>query len=87
MTATPPGKTSAMPSLAARYYPTHGRATGVSWMLGIGRFGAITGAWMGATLLGLGWTFTQVLTALLLPAGLAALAVLIKGVVSHADAT
>ena len=51
------------------------------------RFGAITGAWMGATLLGLGWTFTQVLTALLLPAGLAALAVLIKGVVSHADAT
>jgi AAHS family 4-hydroxybenzoate transporter-like MFS transporter len=81
------GAQSAMPSLAARYYPTHGRATGVSWMLGIGRFGAITGAWMGATLLGLGWTFTQVLTALLLPAGLAALAVLIKGVVSHADAT
>ena len=47
-----------MPSQAdAIFYPTQGRATGVSWMLGIGRFGAILGAWMGATLLGLGWNF------------------------------
>lgn len=38
------GAQSAMPSLAARFYPTQGRATGVSWMLGIGRFGAILGA-------------------------------------------
>ncbi|WP_213875127.1 MFS transporter [Pseudomonas sp. dw_358] len=81
------GAQSAMPSLAARFYPTQGRATGVSWMLGIGRFGAILGAWMGATLLGLGWNFEQVLTALVIPAGLATLAVLIKGFVSHADAT
>lgn len=62
------GAQSAMPSLAARFYPTQGRATGVSWMLGIGRFGAILGAWSGATLLGLGWNFEQVLTALLVPA-------------------
>lgn len=81
------GAQSAMPSLAARFYPTQARATGVSWMLGIGRFGAILGAWSGATLLGLGWTFTQVLTALLVPAALAALGVVIKGLVSHADAT
>lgn len=81
------GAQSAMPSLAARFYPTQGRATGVSWMLGIGRFGAILGAWSGATLLGLGWTFEQVLTALLVPAALAAVAVVIKGIVSHADAT
>jgi len=81
------GAQSAMPSLAARFYPTQGRATGVSWMLGIGRFGAILGAWMGATLLGLGWNFEQVLTALVIPAGLATAAVLIKGAVSHADAT
>jgi AAHS family 4-hydroxybenzoate transporter-like MFS transporter len=81
------GAQSAMPSLAARFYPTQGRATGVSWMLGIGRFGAILGAWMGATLLGLGWNFEQVLTALVVPAGLAAAAVVIKGMVSHADAT
>ena len=81
------GAQSAMPSLAARFYPTQGRATGVSWMLGIGRFGAILGAWMGATLLGLGWNFEQVLTALVIPAALATAAVLIKGMVSHADAT
>ncbi|MBK4991095.1 MFS transporter [Pseudomonas sp. S36] len=81
------GAQSAMPSLAARFYPTQGRATGVSWMLGIGRFGAILGAWSGATLLGLGWTLEQVLTALLVPAALAAVAVVIKGIVSHADAT
>ncbi|RMT22863.1 4-hydroxybenzoate transporter [Pseudomonas syringae pv. spinaceae] len=81
------GAQSAMPSLAARFYPTQGRATGVSWMLGIGRFGAILGAWAGASLLGLGWNFEQVLTALVIPAALAALAILIKGWVSHSDAT
>jgi AAHS family 4-hydroxybenzoate transporter-like MFS transporter len=81
------GAQSAMPSLAARFYPTQGRATGVSWMLGIGRFGAILGAWAGATLLGLGWGFEQVLTALVVPAAIAAVAVLVKGLVSHADAT
>jgi AAHS family 4-hydroxybenzoate transporter-like MFS transporter len=81
------GAQSAMPSLGARFYPTQGRATGVSWMLGIGRFGAILGAWAGATLLGLGWNFEQVLTALVVPAALAAIAVLIKGWVSHSDAT
>ncbi|QCI10948.1 MFS transporter [Pseudomonas putida] len=81
------GAQSAMPSLAARFYPTQGRATGVSWMLGIGRFGAILGAWSGATLLGLGWNFEQVLTALLVPAALATVGVIVKGLVSHADAT
>ncbi|MDH4559118.1 MFS transporter [Pseudomonas sp. BN417] len=81
------GAQSAMPSLAARFYPTLGRATGVSWMLGIGRFGAILGAWIGATLLGLGWNFEQVLTALVVPAAIATTAVIIKGMVSHADAT
>ncbi|MBA6087901.1 MFS transporter [Pseudomonas monteilii] len=81
------GAQSAMPSLAARFYPTQGRATGVSWMLGIGRFGAILGAWSGAMLLGLGWNFEQVLTALLVPAALATVGVIVKELVSHADAT
>ena len=39
-----------------------------------------------STLLGLGWNFEQVLTALVLPAALATAAVLLKGLVSHADA-
>ena len=81
------GAQSAMPSLAARFYPTQVRATGVSWMLGIGRFGAILGAWIGATLLGLGWDFQHVLSALVVPAAIATAAIIIKGLVSHSDAT
>ena len=41
---------SSMPALAAGYYPTQGRATGVSWMLGIGRFGGIAGSFLVAEL-------------------------------------
>ena len=33
------GAQSSMPALAAGFYPTQGRATGVAWMLGLGRFG------------------------------------------------
>ena len=63
---------------------------GLSWLIGAGLLPlvvAIVGPWMGATLLGLGWNFEQVLTALVIPAGLATAAVVIKGMVSHADAT
>ena len=37
---------SSMPALAAGFYPTQGRATGVAWMLGIGRFGGIAGSFI-----------------------------------------
>ena len=33
-------------SLAAACYPTRGRASGVWWMLGIGRFGGIAGSFL-----------------------------------------
>ncbi len=45
------GAQSSMPALAAGFYPTQGRATGVAWMLGIGRFGGILGAFSGAFLM------------------------------------
>jgi AAHS family 4-hydroxybenzoate transporter-like MFS transporter len=55
---------SSMPALAAAFYPTQGRATGVAWMLGIGRFGGIAGSFLVAELarrqVGLGWIFTVV---------------------------
>jgi len=35
------GAQTAMPALAAQFYPTQGRATGVAWMLGIDRCGSI----------------------------------------------
>jgi AAHS family 4-hydroxybenzoate transporter-like MFS transporter len=41
---------SSLPALAAAFYPTNGRATGVSWMLGIGRFGGIAGSFLVAQL-------------------------------------
>jgi len=46
------GQTS-MGYLAADFYPTPCRATGMSWMLGFGRFGGISGALLGAELLSL----------------------------------
>ncbi|KHK57584.1 4-hydroxybenzoate transporter [Ralstonia sp. A12] len=41
---------SSMPALAAAFYPTKGRGTGVAWMLGIGRFGGIAGSFLVAEL-------------------------------------
>jgi AAHS family 4-hydroxybenzoate transporter-like MFS transporter len=41
---------SSMPALAAGFYPTQGRASGVAWMLGIGRFGGIAGSFLVAEL-------------------------------------
>ena len=58
---------SSMPALAAAFYPTQGRATGVAWMLGIGRFGGIAGSFLIAELtrrqFGFGAIFTIVATA------------------------
>ena len=73
--------------IGGAFLPDPGSRHRVSSMLGIGRFGAISGAWAGATLLGLGWNFEQVLTILVVPAALATIAIVIKGLVSHADAT
>jgi AAHS family 4-hydroxybenzoate transporter-like MFS transporter len=81
------GAQSSMPVLSARFYPTQCRATGVAWMSGIGRFGAVFGAWIGAVLLGHEWSFSMILSLLLIPASCAALAVLIKYRVAHTDAT
>lgn len=72
------GAQSSMPSLAAAFYPTQGRATGVAWMLGIGRFGGITGALLGAELLRLHLGFDTIFTLLTVPAFLAAGALLVK---------
>ena len=41
---------SSLPALAAAFYPTQGRATGVGWMLGLGRFGGIAGSFLVAEL-------------------------------------
>lgn len=66
-------------AMAAAYYPTRMRATGTSWMTGIGRFGAILGAAVGAVLLGLHWNFGQLFLALTLPIAIAIAAAYAKG--------
>lgn len=66
-------------ALAAGYYPTEMRATGTSWVTGIGRFGAIFGASVGAVLLSFKWDFGQLFLALTVPIGIAIAAAYIKG--------
>jgi AAHS family 4-hydroxybenzoate transporter-like MFS transporter len=73
------GSQTALSPLAAAFYPTAGRATGVAWMLGIGRFGGILGAFSGGVLLSFGWDLRAILTALVVPAVLAGIIVMLKG--------
>jgi len=72
------GAQSSMPSLAAMFYPTHGRATGVAWMLGIGRFGGIAGALLGAELMRRHLGFSATFSLLAIPAVIATIALLAK---------
>lgn len=55
-------------ALAATYYPTYLRSTGVGWGLGIGRVGAIVGPMIGGALLAQQWTIQQLFWAAALPA-------------------
>ncbi|MCO4878309.1 aromatic acid/H+ symport family MFS transporter [Paraburkholderia caribensis] len=73
------GAQVSMVILAAQFYQTQYRATGVSWMLGIGRFGGILGASTGGVLMTLGWDFQTIFFGLAIPAVLAAMAVSLKG--------
>lgn len=69
---------SSLPALAAAFYPTQGRATGVSWMLGIGRFGGIAGSFLVAELTRRQLGLDQVFMALAVPGAIAAVALFIK---------
>jgi AAHS family 4-hydroxybenzoate transporter-like MFS transporter len=56
------GQTSAN-ALAAGFYPTSVRATGVGWALGIGRVGSIVGPLVGGVLLTMKWSAGEVFVA------------------------
>ena len=73
------GANACMYALAAHFYPTQARATGVSWMRGMGGLGSIASGFAGAQMLGAGGSLATVCTALAVPALLAAIAVFIKG--------
>jgi AAHS family 4-hydroxybenzoate transporter-like MFS transporter len=73
-----PGAQAGLNALAARFYPTPIRSTGVGWALGIGRVGSIIGPYIGGTMLAMSWTPQQIFLSGVIPAAIAAAAVLVS---------
>ncbi len=69
---------TSLPSLAAAFYPTQGRATGIAWMLGIGRFGGIAGSFLVGELSRRHLDFSSIFTIVAIPGFVAAVALFIK---------
>jgi AAHS family 4-hydroxybenzoate transporter-like MFS transporter len=72
------GAQTGLNAFAPGCYPTLARATGVSWMLGVGRLGSILGSSIGGVLLSFGWSFGGIFSALAIPATIAAGAILVN---------
>jgi len=72
------GAQAGLNGLAAEFYPTSIRATGVGWASGIGRIGSIIGPVLGGILILLQWEPRQIFLASTLPALAAASASLIR---------
>lgn len=66
-------------ALAATYYPTALRSTGIGWSLGIGRFGSIVGPVAGGLLIGLNWTTSAIFIAIAVTAMISAVTLLLMG--------
>jgi len=77
---------SSLPALAAAFYPTHGRATGVAWMLGLGRFGAIAGSFLVGELSRRNLSFGEIFT-IVAAAGLISAAALVVKQFAHPEDT
>jgi AAHS family 4-hydroxybenzoate transporter-like MFS transporter len=73
-------------ALAASYYPTSLRATGVGWSLGIGRFGSILGPVVGGALIGLQWPNSWLFMAAAVPALISGLMMVCLGLWKAAGA-
>jgi len=73
------GLQATLNALAAMYYPTVARSTGVGWALGVGRIGSIVGPLIGGVMLSLQWTPQQIFLAGTIPAFVAVGAILVSG--------
>lgn len=69
----------AVQAVASGFYPTSSRATGVSWMNGVGRSGSIIGSLAGGMAMAHGWSASNTITLLAVPATLAAVAIFAMG--------
>jgi MFS transporter, AAHS family, 4-hydroxybenzoate transporter len=70
-----PGGQAGVNSLAAVYYPTYLRSTGIGASLGFGRVGAIIGPVAAGALLGNGWSHRELFLAAAVPALISAITV------------
>jgi AAHS family 4-hydroxybenzoate transporter-like MFS transporter len=68
-------------ALAATFYPTDLRSTGIGAALGVGRFGAILGPVLAAALMARGWPHQAIFRAAAVPALVSAAAVIALGVI------
>ncbi|WP_242110728.1 MFS transporter [Luteimonas aquatica] len=66
------GGQPAVNALAASYYPTPIRSTGIGWSLGVGRIGSILGPVAGGLLIGLQWSSASLFLAAAVPAAVSA---------------
>lgn len=62
------GGQPAVNALAASYYPTTLRSTGIGWGLGVGRIGSIIGPVLGGELLHMNWPNSSIFMAVAIPA-------------------
>lgn len=77
---------SSLPVLAAKFYPTEARTTGVSWMCGIGRFGAVAGTMTMGYLANQNMPWQQIFMVLAVPAAVMTACMLIKNMAESKSA-
>lgn len=70
-------------ALAAAYYPTASRGTGVSWANAVGRSGSVLGSMVGGVLMSQGWDLSTVFMVAAVPAFIAAAAMMAKGSIAR----
>jgi MFS transporter, AAHS family, 4-hydroxybenzoate transporter len=78
------GGSSGLIALAAIYYPTAIRSTGVGWAMGMGRVGSFTGPLVVGSLVAAGISTAGIFVAIALPALVAALTTAVVGRVKPA---
>lgn len=69
----------AVQAVASGFYSTGSRATGVSWMNGVGRSGSIVGSLVGGLAMAQGWAASNTITLLAIPALFAAISLFAMG--------
>ena len=71
------GAQAGLNALAASFYPTAIRSTGVGWALGVGRIGSIVGPVLGGIMLSIGWHAQQIFLAGAIPCLCAGVSILL----------